>query len=93
MPAPAASSPRVSQPPVPFPPQPTRDPGLPEVHVHAPMVFVPPAFEYRHLRRELAGDAALGEPELNELGRDGWELVGVVAEPGAAHYYFKRETR
>jgi len=28
--------------------------------------------------------------ELNALGREGWELVGIVALPSKVQFYFKR---
>jgi hypothetical protein len=31
------------------------------------------------------------EAELNALGRDAWELVGVLATPQGTQFYFKRE--
>jgi hypothetical protein len=32
----------------------------------------------------------LSQGELNALGKDGWELVGVVAMPNTVQFYFKR---
>jgi hypothetical protein len=55
------------------------------------MVLVPPRWEYRHLTRPESATGALEEPELNRLGQEGWELLGVVALAGAVHFYFKRE--
>lgn len=66
---------------------------MPEVHVKPPMVFVEPAWEYKHVERRLAGQEPLGESELNALGDDGWELTGVVSDGRAAHFYFKRQTK
>ena len=77
--------------PHPFPPPPPPEPRPPEVQVHAPMVFVPPRFEYKHEVRE--GTAALDEAELNTLGAAGWELTGILAEGSRAHFYFKRESQ
>jgi hypothetical protein len=39
----------------------------------------------------MAAAGALDEDSLNLLGQDGWELVGVVAQPETVHFYFKRE--
>ena len=83
---------RADEIPPPFPPRPVYPP-LPEVHVQPPMVFVQPAWEYRHVTREPGAQGALGEAELNELGAAGWELVGVVTEQTAVHYYFKRQVQ
>jgi hypothetical protein len=64
-----------------------REPAL--GRLEPPTVFVRPTWEYKHLVR--APDLPLrDEAELNALGRDGWELVGVYAEAGGAHFYFKR---
>jgi len=79
-------------PPPPFPPRPAYPP-MPEVHVQPPVVFVQPAWEYRHLTRAPGAEGALTEQELNELGAAGWELVGVISEQSAVHFYFKRQVQ
>jgi hypothetical protein len=66
---------------------------IPDVHVQPPLVFVEPAWEYKHVARTLAGQGPLGEDELNELGAQGWELAGVLSDGQSAHYYLKRLTR
>lgn len=78
-------------PPSPFPyPFPPTDPG-PHAPLQPPMVYVAPVWEYRHLRRDVVGDAPpLSEEELNALGADGWELTAVIPGPSAVHCYFKR---
>jgi hypothetical protein len=76
-----------------MPPQPSVPPGLPEVHLSPPVVFVEPTFEYRQLSRDLAGGAPVSEEELDELGRAGWELVSVITDGRTAHFYFKRLAR
>jgi hypothetical protein len=68
---------------------PPRGPELPEVHVRPPVVPVAPVWEYKHLARP-HGQPPLDEPELNALGEEGWELVGVVADATLTHFYFKR---
>jgi hypothetical protein len=65
----------------------------PEMHLVPPMVFVPPAWEYRELRRSLPDQGPLSEAELNALGTEGWELVGIYPEAAALHFYFKRLIR
>jgi hypothetical protein len=35
----------------------------------------------------------LSEAELNALGTDHWELVGIVSAGAQIHFYFKRECR
>jgi hypothetical protein len=42
-------------------------------------------WEYKHV----SGDPP-DETELNAIGADGWELVGVVAVRDDVHLYFKR---
>jgi hypothetical protein len=53
------------------------------------VVPVAPVWEYKHLARP-HGQPPLDEPELNALGEEGWELVGVVADASMTHFYFKR---
>jgi hypothetical protein len=71
---------------VPFPPiQPT-----PGVHLDPPLVRVEPRWEYKELIR----DASAGLPserELNVLGAEHWELVGMAPAGNQVHFYFKRE--
>jgi hypothetical protein len=92
---PSLAPPRAHEPSYPpYPPQPPRpgtDPRLREVHVTPPVVYVESTFEYRQLSRPLTeGGAPFAEAELDELGRDGWELVGTVSDGRTAHFYFKR---
>ena len=77
------------QPQPPIPQHPGTEPGLPEVHVNPPLVYVEATFEYRQLSRELP-KGPITESELNELGREGWELVSVLSDGLTAHFYFKR---
>lgn len=60
-----------------------------------PMVYVSedPAWEYKHLVRDLAVENALGEDELNALGADGWEFVCAFACVASVHFYLKRLAR
>jgi hypothetical protein len=59
-----------------------------------PQVPIPQAttWEYKHLTRG-SKVSALDEQELNALGREGWELVGVVTVGRTSHFYLKREAR
>jgi hypothetical protein len=90
--------PSAEVPPRHVPPRPIPAPHFPDVQV-APAPLIPQVpvasttnWEYKHLAR--AADASpLDETELNTLGRDGWELVGVVTDARTLHFYFKRETR
>lgn len=58
--------------------------------LEAPVVYVPPSWEYRTLTRPLEGGALPTEAELNALGGEGWELAGVVPAHDEVHFYFKR---
>jgi hypothetical protein len=77
----------------PAPPRPGVDPGLPAVHIEPPMVYVEPTFEYKQVSREMGDGAPISDDELDELGRAGWELVSVINDGRAAHFYFKRTSR
>lgn len=41
--------------------------------------------------RKIKSDSLINMVHLNELGNEGWEMIGVVALPAANIYYFKRE--
>ena len=47
-------------------------------------------WEYKQIKLNLNDDVPLEEGRLNELGKEGWELVAVVTHNKTAHYYFKR---
>ena len=57
-----------------------------------PMVFEEQEYhlEYKHIRQNLDDEEPIGEDKLNELGKDGWELVSVFFKDPFAHYYFKK---
>jgi hypothetical protein len=55
-------------------------------------ILIATKWEYKHLTRA-ADSPALEEAELNALGTEGWELIGVMADARASHFYFKREAR
>ncbi len=61
--------------------------------IQPPMVYVykDVAWEYKHLLRE--EEHALTEEELNTLGAEGWELIGIVTDSRGVHFYFKRVRR
>jgi hypothetical protein len=56
-------------------------------------VYERPRWEYKAVETAAAAEEALSESDLNALGRDGWELVGVVTFAGTVHFYFKRQGR
>ena len=71
------------------PPSRPAPPPMPEVHIQPPLVYVEPVWEYKAVTRKTSPE----EAELNALGAQGWELVGVASEGGALHFYFKRVVR
>ena len=61
-----------------------------------PMVYVyeDASWEYKRLSRNLVREDPPTEEEMNSLGADGWELVGIVSQPDGEHFfYFKRQRR
>lgn len=75
---------RLLQPP---PPQQPEQPPL-----YPPMVYVKgsPVWEYQVLTRDLTKEEAPTQAELNELGKAGWELTGILATASQVYFYFKR---
>jgi hypothetical protein len=71
---------------IPFPPSPQSPAGS---RLEPPFVSVEPRWEYREVVCE--GPALLGEGELNRMGGEGWELVGIAPVGAQVHFYFKRE--
>lgn len=61
--------------------------------VRPPMVYVekPVRWEYKQIVRDLEKEQLLDEAELNELGKEGWELSGTAQQPPLAYFYFKRQ--
>ena len=78
--------------PPPFPPQPPFPPAAPGPHaaLQPPMVYVAPAWEYKHVERPAGAEPPFPADELNALGADGWELTAVIPTPATVHFYFKR---
>jgi hypothetical protein len=73
---------------IPFPPRPEHPhPG----RVDPPWVAFEPRWEYKELIRDLRSEGPPSEADLDTLGRDHWELAGVLREGSRAHFYFKRE--
>jgi hypothetical protein len=46
-------------------------------------------WQYKQIIRSLS-EGMPNEDELNQLGKDGWELVSVLTHGGVAYLYFKR---
>lgn len=67
---------------------------IPMVYEDVPAVLA--RWEYRVLTVDTREQELLDEARLNELGRDGWLLVGMLEQPtrqerGLVHYYFVRQ--
>jgi hypothetical protein len=71
-------------------PFPDQQPG--ETPQPTPMVYVNenPSWEYKLFVRDLELDNAPGEDEINPLGAEGWELVGIFVHANMLYCYFKR---
>jgi hypothetical protein len=74
--------------------QPNR-PNEPEEQIlipNLPMVYVsePIAWEYKHISRNLKDAPPPSEEELNNYGKEGWELVSSLVYADKLHLYFKR---
>lgn len=59
--------------------------------MHPPLIYLQPVWQYKHIVRPTR--KMLDEAELNGLGAEGWELVGVVSAGRAVHFYFKGPER
>jgi hypothetical protein len=68
--------------PLPHVPQPQPQPTV--------FVYEKETWEYKVVVRSTADDPPLGQDELNALGSDGWELVGIVTLPSVTQFYLKR---
>jgi hypothetical protein len=66
---------------------------LSEQEAPTPVVYVKEkaGWEYKLLFRDLDSDNAPDEDELNPLGAEGWELVGMFVQGGILYCYFKRQ--
>lgn len=58
----------------------------------APMIYIKrdPAWEYKRIVRAQDIEHLLTEDELNDLGKDGWELSGIVSTEESVNFYLKR---
>jgi hypothetical protein len=63
-----------------------------EPRVQPPTVYVyeKQAWEYRVISKNVVDELTLPEDELNALGSEGWELVGVVQLLTKVQFFFKR---
>jgi hypothetical protein len=57
-----------------------------------PMVYVADktVWQYKQITRDLSQDGMPAEDDLNQLGKDGWELVSILNHAGSLFLYFKR---
>ena len=67
-------------------------PAPQRAHPHAPTVFVyeKQEWEYRIITKNIDVDALQTEQDLNPLGKDGWELVGITTIASIMQFYLKR---
>lgn len=63
----------------------TEEPPIPVVYTNSVQ-----AWEYKLFIRDLETDNAPDEDELNPLGAQGWELVGMFLHTGMLYFYFRR---
>jgi hypothetical protein len=70
-------------------PQRPQQPEHPRVQPSTVFVYERQGWEYRIASRK-SDEQPLGEDELNALGNDGWELIGVVPLPHEVRFFFKR---
>ena len=63
---------------------------MPRAPLVPPTVYVTPAWEYKHVARDLAAGEPIEEAELNALGAEGWELTTTIPMGSVVHFYFKR---
>lgn len=70
-------------------------PREPQQHepIRPPMIYIekPLTWEYKQIVRNLESEKPLEEAELNALGEDDWEMVGIAQQPPMTYYYFKRQ--
>ena len=79
-----------------IPPRPPWSPVPPSLpphpHLEPPMIPVDPRWEYREIVRD-SSKGLMSTAELDGLGAEHWELVGVAPAGDGVHFYFKRERR
>jgi len=73
---------------IPFPPRPSEPRST---RLDPPWVSIEPSWEYKEVVRDVETDKLPTIAELNDLGKEHWELAGVVKEEDRVHFYFKRE--
>jgi hypothetical protein len=76
-------------------PRPQHPTAPEEQQPNPPMVYISEAYQwqYKRLSRNLKNGAPPTEDELNEYGKDGWELVSSIIYADMLHLYFKRPSK
>ena len=67
-------------------------PNQPRTESITPIVYVKDKtiWQYKLLTRNLAKEEAPSEEELNKVGKEGWDLAGIVTDHPFVYFYFKR---
>jgi hypothetical protein len=68
-----------------IPSQPRTGSITPMVYVHEKTIW-----RYKLVIRNLSTEQAITEDELNNIGKDGWELTGIVTNDPLIYFYFKK---
>ena len=68
------------------------NPNQPLGSIQPPMVYVHEnsQWEYKQLTVNVS-ESTTSEDDLNALGQEGWELVGIVQHEAIVNYTFKRQ--
>jgi hypothetical protein len=74
--------------PLPHVPQPN-EPQRPQMQQPTILVYERQGWEYQVISRNV-DQLRLNQGELNALGKDGWELVGLIGLANTVQFYFKR---
>lgn len=72
---------------------PSREPQRPQVQPPTVFVYEKQGWEYKVVTRDIASEGPLGEEELNAFGKEGWELVGVLAVTETKTQFFLKRMR
>jgi hypothetical protein len=67
-------------------------PNQPRNESTRPIVYVKDKtiWQYKLLIRNLGKEEAPSEEELNKVGKEGWDLAGIVTNHPFVYFYFKR---
>jgi hypothetical protein len=67
-------------------------PNQPRIGAITPIVYVKDKtiWQYKRLVRNLSSEEAPTEEELNNIGKEGWELTAIVSNHPFAYFYFKK---